>query len=71
MDAGQKLDQRRFTGAVLADDGVDLALFEGEVDCLQGMGRAEALVELVERQDRRPGAAWRASAEVGIVMDRS
>ena len=32
MDGGQHLDQRRLAGAVLADDGVNLAFLEGEID---------------------------------------
>ena len=56
MDAGQQLDQGRFAGAVFADDGVDFALLEGEVDGLQRMGGAEALVELAQLEDRASGA---------------
>ena len=33
--AGQQLYQRRLAGAVLADDGVDLALNEFEIDRLR------------------------------------
>ena len=38
MNAGQQLDQRRFAGAVLADDRVNLALLEGQIDGLSGRG---------------------------------
>ena len=55
MDAGQQLDQRRLAGAVLADDRVDLAFFESQVDGFQRMGCAETLVELFEDEDRRAG----------------
>ena len=32
MNAGQELDERRLAGAILADDGVDFARLEGEID---------------------------------------
>ena len=32
IDTGKDLHQRRLAGAVLADHGVDLALFDGEID---------------------------------------
>ena len=53
VDGGQDLDEGGLAGAVLADDGVDLALLEGQVDAFQRMRRAEALVELFEDEDRR------------------
>ena len=59
MDGGQHLDQRRLAGAVLADDGVNLAFVEGQVDALQRVRRAEALVELFQDEDR--GARGRAT----------
>src|SRR5208282_4346745 len=34
MDAGQQLDQRRFTGAVFADNRVDFALLKDKIDAL-------------------------------------
>jgi hypothetical protein len=55
VDAGEQLDQRRLAGPVLADDGVDLAGLEGEVDRLERVGRPEALVE--PAQGRSGGAA--------------
>jgi hypothetical protein len=57
VDAGEQLDQRRLAGPVLADDGVDLAGLEGEVDRLERVGRPEALVE--PAQGRSGGAAGR------------
>ena len=53
MNAGQKLDQRRFSRAVLADDGVNLALFERQIDGFEGLRRPKALVELAQRDQRR------------------
>ena len=34
-DAGHDLDQRRFAGAVLAEDGMDAAAMDGELGLLQ------------------------------------
>ena len=34
MDAGEQLDQRRFAGAVFANNRVDFACLEGEIDGL-------------------------------------
>ena len=34
MDAGQQLDQRRFTGAVFADNRVDFAFLKDKIDAL-------------------------------------
>ena len=42
LHAVQDLHQRRFAGAVLAADGVDLALFDGEVDVIVGHDAREA-----------------------------
>ena len=55
MRAGQNFDERGFARAVLADDGVDFALPERQVDLLQGVGAEEALVDLAQLQDRRIG----------------
>ena len=35
MDAGKNLDQRRFTGAVVADEGNDFRAVEGNVDAAE------------------------------------
>ena len=53
MNAGEQLDQRRLAGAVLADDGVNLALVESQIHGFERVGRAEALVELVQGEKRR------------------
>ena len=37
--------QRRFAGAILADDAVDRALCDREIDVLVGVNRPEALVD--------------------------
>ena len=54
-DAGQKLDQGGFAGAVLADDGVDFAGLEGEVDRLQRMGAGIVLFQAAQFEDRPAG----------------
>ena len=53
VHAGQRLDECRLAGPVLADDGVDLARQEVEVDALQRMGGAKAFVEFLQGQDGR------------------
>jgi hypothetical protein len=40
-DAAQNADQRGFAGAILADDGMDLAGADVEVDAVEGDRRAE------------------------------
>ena len=45
MDTRQNSDQRRFPGAVLTDDGVDLADADIEVDIVERQRRAELLAD--------------------------
>ena len=52
MDAGDHLDQRRLAGAVVADEGDDLAGTNLEVDVLQRLDRAEALADALQREQR-------------------
>jgi hypothetical protein len=65
VHARQELDQGRFAGPVLADDGVNLSGPEREVHALQGVGAGKALVELAQLEDRDVGRepllleAWR------------
>src|SRR5450432_2202034 len=66
MNAGEQFDQRRFAGAVLADDGVNFALFEREVDGLQRVGGAETFVELLQREERNRAGAWRCVGAIGL-----
>jgi hypothetical protein len=53
VHAGDDLHQRALAGAVFADQGVDLALFQGEIHALQRMHAAEALGDGPHLQDRR------------------
>ena len=55
VDAGERLDQRRLAGAVLAHEGVDLAGAEGEVDAVEGEDAREADGDPAHRGDRRDG----------------
>ena len=48
VEAEEDRHQRRFAGAVLADDAVDRALADGERHVLVGVDRAEALVDADE-----------------------
>ena len=52
LDPGQDLDQGRLAGAVLTDEGMDLALPEGEVHALEGLNPREALVDALHGQER-------------------
>ena len=45
VDAGDRLDQRRLAGAVVTDEGGDLARVDLEVDVVQHLDGAEALVD--------------------------
>ncbi len=45
-------DQRRFPGAVFADDGMNLAGHDEDVDAFERLHRAEALSDVGERHDR-------------------
>ena len=62
VDAGHDLDQRRLAGAVLAEEGVDLAGIERQRHVLQRLGRAESLGDVAHFEDRRGararGAGW-------------
>ena len=54
IDSGEHFDERRFAGAILTDDRVDFACLEFEINGLEGVCGAEALVELLENEKRRP-----------------
>ena len=45
VEAVENRHQRRFAGAVLADDAVDDAALDDEIDVIVGVNRAEALVD--------------------------
>ena len=49
VHAGDDLHERRLAGAVLADEAVDLARAQGEVDAPQGLDAAEALGDALHR----------------------
>ena len=53
LHAGETLDEGRLAGAVVADEGGDLAGVGLEVDALQDADRAEALDDPVQFDDRR------------------
>ena len=53
--AGEDLDHRRFAGAVLAHQRVDLAFAEGEIAGLERVGGAVAFVDATELHDRNGG----------------
>jgi hypothetical protein len=55
IEAVEDAHQRRLAGAVLADDAVDLALGDGEMDVAIGVDRAEALVDAGSFGACRPG----------------
>ena len=53
VDAGEHLHQRRLAGAVLADDRVDLAGAQVEVDAVQHLDADEALADARHLEQRR------------------
>ena len=57
VDARDALDQRRLAGAVVADEGHDLAAPHLEVDRGERMHGAEALVEIANLEQRRSRGA--------------
>ena len=52
IDSGEHFDERRFAGAILTDDRVDFACLEFEINGLEGVCGAEALVELLKNEKR-------------------
>ena len=50
--AGGNADQRRFAGAVLADDGMNLAGHDNDINTFERLHRAEALAHVGKRHDR-------------------
>ena len=52
VDAREALDQRGLAGAVVTDEGRDLSRVDVEVDVVQDVDGAEALVELRDLKDR-------------------
>ena len=65
--AGQQLDQRRFAGAVFADDGVDFIVVERQRGGLQRQHRAVVLCEAAQFEDR---AALAGAGLIGRVARR-
>ena len=54
VDAAEDLDERRFAGAVLADERVHLAAVEVDRDVLERLYGAERLAGVVHPEDRPP-----------------
>src|ERR1700722_8669750 len=52
MNAREQFNQRRFAGPVLTDDCVNFTSFEGEIDGLERMRGAKALIEFLQRKER-------------------
>ncbi len=52
IDAGDRLDQRRLAGPVVADEAHDLAGADGEVDPVQRLDRAEPLAYALQLEER-------------------
>jgi hypothetical protein len=53
VDAHQDVHQRRLAGAVLADEGVNLAREDIEVDAVEGEHAGECLDDATHRNDGR------------------
>src|SRR5271166_2823038 len=58
IEAVENRHQRRFSSPVLADDAVDEAALDDEIDVLVGVNRAEALVDADQLNRRRGPAAF-------------
>ena len=80
MHAGDDLDQRRFAGAVLAEQGVNFAGMKRKRDVVERLRGVEALGDAANIQDRRnpsprrrrfPAASAILSAPAGYVDDRA
>ena len=54
--SADKADERRLSGAVGSDDRADLALFDRQVDILDGFQPAEAASEAIRGEQRRHGS---------------
>jgi hypothetical protein len=69
VDAGDRLHERRFAGAVVADERHHLARAHGEVDAVERLDRPEALRHVLEREDRpvrgRPVGGHRPPGSLG------
>jgi hypothetical protein len=58
VDAGDRLDERRLAGPVVAYEGDHLTGSHLEVDVLERLYRAEALADLLQREYRRSVVHW-------------
>ena len=65
VEAVEDVHQRRLAGAVLADDAVDRAGGDPQIDAPVGVDRPEALVDADQLDRRRPLAAAARPAPVG------
>jgi hypothetical protein len=61
--AAEQLRQRRFAGAVFADDGVDFAGMKGEREVDQDRSGAEGFAEGFGRKDRIRNVGWLTGAQ--------
>jgi hypothetical protein len=59
MHAGDDLHQRRFAGAVFADEAVDFARTEREIDIAQRVNAAEGLRDAAHLEKRRASRCFR------------
>ena len=55
LHAGDRLDERRLAGAVVADERDHLTGVDFEVDAGEGLVRAERLAHALQREERRRG----------------
>jgi hypothetical protein len=62
MDAGDRLDEGRLAGPVVADEADHLTGTDAEVDPVQSLDRAESLAYPVDLQQRGVGVHSRSSA---------
>ena len=71
VEAVEDRHQRRLAGAVLADDAVDDAALDDEIDVVVGVNRAEALVDADEFDGGRVGRPGRHPRSHGVARPRA
>ena len=69
LHAGNDLDQRRLARAVLADQAMDLARLEAEVDVAERVNAAESLGNVAEFEERHRGSLATTRSQMSFVED--
>ena len=62
-DAVDEIEERRFAGAVGADEAEDLALVDGEAQTVHRLHAAEALAQAVDLEERGHSSTFRSRGQ--------